>query len=104
VLADIAQDIAMLISSSSSYQPYSDELKRIYTASGHFYYSYSCLVLNSFGLQNALEYSPVDLAFFFAKVYHAAMVSGRAYSTAQPVVNITQPPRGATELSRHNGE
>jgi len=76
VLRSVQEQLDLWVSewiSAFIYQPYSEELKQIYTASGHFYYSYSCLVLNSFGLQNALEYSPVDLAFFFAKVYHAAM-------------------------------
>lgn len=32
------------------------------------------LVLNSFGLQNALERSPVDIAHFFARCYMSATV------------------------------
>ncbi|KAG6852809.1 hypothetical protein C0991_009006 [Blastosporella zonata] len=38
----------------------------------HFYFNYAVLVLNSFGLQNALERSPVDLGHFFAQCHSAA--------------------------------
>lgn len=38
-----------------------------------FYYNYSMLVVNSFGLQNALERSPVDLGHFFARCHSCAM-------------------------------
>jgi hypothetical protein len=37
-----------------------------------FYYNYSMLVVNSFGLQNAFERSPVDMAYFFGRVHTAA--------------------------------
>lgn len=37
-----------------------------------FYYNYAILVVNSFGLQNAFERSPVDIAFFFGRVHTAA--------------------------------
>jgi hypothetical protein len=36
------------------------------------YYNYALLVLNSFGLQNALERAPVDLGHFFARVHTTA--------------------------------
>lgn len=38
----------------------------------NFYFYYAMLVLNSFGLQNALERSPVDLGHFFARCHSAA--------------------------------
>ncbi|KAG6867610.1 hypothetical protein C0993_000551 [Termitomyces sp. T159_Od127] len=38
-----------------------------------FYYHYSVLVVNSFGLQNALERSPIDLGHFFAQCHASAM-------------------------------
>jgi len=37
-----------------------------------FYYNYAMLVLNSFGLQNALERAPLDLGHFFGRVYTSA--------------------------------
>ncbi|KAF9532873.1 fungal-specific transcription factor domain-containing protein [Crepidotus variabilis] len=37
-----------------------------------FYYQYSTLVVNSFGLQNAMERKPVNIPYFFAKVHSAA--------------------------------
>ncbi|KAF8912152.1 fungal-specific transcription factor domain-containing protein [Gymnopilus junonius] len=37
-----------------------------------FYLNYSLLVLNSFGLQNALDRNPVDIGHFFARVHSAA--------------------------------
>ncbi|PVG04452.1 hypothetical protein CPB86DRAFT_693451 [Serendipita vermifera] len=37
-----------------------------------FYYNYSMLVVNSFGLQNAFERTPVDMAYFFGRVHTAA--------------------------------
>ena len=37
-----------------------------------FYYNYSVLVINSFGLQNALERSPIDLGHFFAQCHSSA--------------------------------
>ncbi|KAG6836870.1 hypothetical protein H0H93_001930 [Arthromyces matolae] len=37
-----------------------------------FYFNYARLVLNSFGLQNALKRSPVDLGHFFAECHSAA--------------------------------
>lgn len=37
-----------------------------------FYYNYAMLVLNSFGLQNALERAPLDLGHFFGRVHTSA--------------------------------
>jgi hypothetical protein len=37
-----------------------------------FYATYSMLVINSFGLQNAMERSPVDIPHFFARVHSSA--------------------------------
>jgi len=36
------------------------------------YFHYAMLVLNSFGLQNALERSPVDIGHFFARCHSSA--------------------------------
>lgn len=38
-----------------------------------FYYNYAMLVVNSFGLQNALDRSSVDITHFFARCHSAAM-------------------------------
>jgi len=37
-----------------------------------FYYHYAILVLNAFGLQNAMNRSPVDLGHFFARCHSSA--------------------------------
>ncbi|KAG8798478.1 hypothetical protein FRC16_007195 [Serendipita sp. 398] len=37
-----------------------------------FYYHYSMLVVNSFGLQNAFERSPVDIGYFFGRCHTSA--------------------------------
>jgi hypothetical protein len=37
-----------------------------------FYATYSMLVINSFGLQNAMERSLVDIPHFFARVHSSA--------------------------------
>ena len=37
-----------------------------------FYFNYSMLVLNSFGLQNAMERSAVDMGHFFARCHQSA--------------------------------
>lgn len=37
-----------------------------------FYYHYAILVVNSFGLQNAFERSPVDMGYFFGRCYSSA--------------------------------
>ncbi|KAF8205592.1 hypothetical protein K438DRAFT_1905269 [Mycena galopus ATCC 62051] len=38
-----------------------------------FYFNYTMLVLNSFGLQNALERAPLDIGHFFARCHSSAM-------------------------------
>jgi len=37
-----------------------------------FYFNYATLVINSFGLQNAMESSPTNIGYFFARVHTAA--------------------------------
>ena len=37
-----------------------------------FFANYAMLVINSFGLQNAMERSPVDIPHFFARVHSSA--------------------------------
>lgn len=44
-----------------------------YKATARFFYNYNSLVINSFGLQHALENSPTDLPFYFVRVYQSAM-------------------------------
>lgn len=39
---------------------------------GRFYYNYSMLVMNSFGLQNALERAPANIGHFFQRCHTAA--------------------------------
>jgi hypothetical protein len=43
-----------------------------YDSRAQFYYAYSSLVLYSFGLENALERSKMDISFFLTNVYEAA--------------------------------
>ncbi|KAF8582334.1 hypothetical protein K439DRAFT_1413481 [Ramaria rubella] len=43
-----------------------------YKVMGSFYLNYALLVVNSFGLQNALERSAVDIGHFFARCHAAA--------------------------------
>ncbi|KAF8635502.1 hypothetical protein AX17_003892 [Amanita inopinata Kibby_2008] len=38
-----------------------------------FYFNYAMLVLNSFGLQNALEHSAVNIGYFFARCHSSAI-------------------------------
>ncbi|SJL12170.1 uncharacterized protein ARMOST_15591 [Armillaria ostoyae] len=38
-----------------------------------FYYNYTLLVLNSFGLQNAIESAPLNVGHFFARVHTSAI-------------------------------
>ncbi|TFK36330.1 fungal-specific transcription factor domain-containing protein [Crucibulum laeve] len=38
-----------------------------------FYFHYAMLVLNSFGLQNALERAPIDIGHFFARCHSSAI-------------------------------
>ena len=37
-----------------------------------FYFHYAMLVLNSFGLQNAMEHAPLNIGHFFARVHFSA--------------------------------
>lgn len=37
-----------------------------------FYFHYAILVLNSFGLQNAMEHAPLNVGHFFARVHFSA--------------------------------
>lgn len=39
----------------------------------NFYYNYAMLVVNSFGLQNALERAPVNVGHFFTRCYSSAV-------------------------------
>ncbi|KAL0577102.1 hypothetical protein V5O48_004894 [Marasmius crinis-equi] len=57
------------IQSSLKESPTMNEYK---TFIGQFYYNYVLLVLNSYGLQNALERSPLDIGHFFARCYGCA--------------------------------
>ena len=41
--------------------------------SAKFYFNYAMLIVNSFGLQNALERSAVDIGHFFARCYSSAV-------------------------------
>lgn len=41
--------------------------------SAKFYFSYAMLIVNSFGLQNALERSAVDIGHFFARCHSSAV-------------------------------
>lgn len=43
-------------------------------ATVEFYYNYNTLLLASFGLENALQRSPIDVPLYFHKVYEAAWV------------------------------
>jgi hypothetical protein len=42
-----------------------------------FYFHYANLVINSFGLQNALERSPADIAHFFGRTHSSAITCAR---------------------------
>lgn len=46
-----------------------------YKSRAQFYFNYSSLVLYSFGLENALERSKMDISYFLTNVYEAASVS-----------------------------
>lgn len=39
---------------------------------GKFYFNYALLVVNSFGLQNAMDQSQVDIGHFFARCHTSA--------------------------------
>lgn len=44
---------------------------------GRFYFNYAMLIINSFGLQNALERSSVDIGHFFARCHTSAMACAK---------------------------
>ncbi|KAH8813625.1 fungal-specific transcription factor domain-containing protein [Flagelloscypha sp. PMI_526] len=44
-----------------------------YRPMSQFYFHYALLVLNSFGLQDSLTRTPVNIPHFFSRVYHSAM-------------------------------
>ncbi|KAL1743695.1 fungal-specific transcription factor domain-containing protein [Schizophyllum fasciatum] len=65
----------------------------LYTKSiAQFYFNYSLLVLNAFGLQNALERSPVDMGHFF----------GRCHSAATTCALIVRDELAANDFLRHS--
>jgi hypothetical protein len=47
-----------------------DDCFRLYAK---FYLHYTALVSNSYGLQNALERSPIDIAYYFSRVHSSAL-------------------------------
>lgn len=50
-----------------------DEVIKAYTSTiMKFYFHYYNLVIFSFGLQNAMERSPVDIPYFFGRVHSSA--------------------------------
>lgn len=51
----------------------SDEVAEYRLLSAKFYFNYAMLIVNSFGLQNALERSAVDIGHFFARCYSSAV-------------------------------
>ncbi|KAG5653537.1 hypothetical protein H0H81_012478 [Sphagnurus paluster] len=56
---------------------WTDENEKVRAYKTHisrFYYNYAMLVLNSFGLQNAMERSKVDIAHFFARCHSCATI------------------------------
>ena len=49
-----------------------DRIAKYNCLMAEFFASYAMLVINSFGLQNAMERSPVDIPHFFARVHSSA--------------------------------
>ncbi|KAI0315247.1 fungal-specific transcription factor domain-containing protein [Amylostereum chailletii] len=49
-----------------------DSSAKYATIISEFYANYAMLVINSFGLQNALDHAPVEIPYFFARVHTAA--------------------------------
>src|ERR1700761_1405542 len=49
-----------------------DRIARYNGLMAEFFTNYAMLVINSFGLQNAMERSPVDIPHFFARVHSSA--------------------------------
>lgn len=56
-----------------NYSPLSPEHFMYFKLMTRFYFNYSMLVVNLFGLQNALERSPLDIGHFFGRCYSSAM-------------------------------
>ncbi|CAL1705481.1 unnamed protein product [Somion occarium] len=50
-----------------------DHVRKYRELSGKFYFNYAMLIVNSFGLQNALERSAVDIGHFFARCHSSAV-------------------------------
>lgn len=59
--------------STDSFQPLPIEHYNYFKLMTRFYFNYSMLVVNSFGLQNALERSKLDVGHFFGRCYSSAM-------------------------------
>jgi hypothetical protein len=57
-----------------------------------FYVNYAVLVINSFGLQNAIERAPADIAHFFARCHQSA-------STCAMLVRDELGPKGYLKYS-----
>jgi hypothetical protein len=51
-----------------------DRIAKYNCLMAEFFASYAMLVINSFGLQNAMERSPVDIPHFFARVHSSAKI------------------------------
>jgi len=49
-----------------------DRIAKYNALMAEFFANYSMLVINSFGLQNAMERSPIDIPHFFARVHSSA--------------------------------
>ena len=50
-----------------------DKIRQHRIFSAKFYFNYAMLIVNSFGLQNALERSAVDIGHFFARCHSSAV-------------------------------
>lgn len=50
-----------------------DRIAHYRLLSANFYFQYAMLIVNSFGLQNALERSAVDIGHFFARCHSSAV-------------------------------
>lgn len=50
-----------------------EHVKKYREISGKFYFNYAMLIVNSFGLQNALQRSAVDIGHFFARCHSSAV-------------------------------
>lgn len=59
---------------SSRYDELAETGQGASRATVEFYYNYNTLLLASFGLENALQRSPIDIPLYFHKVYESAWV------------------------------